>query len=222
MSSPMPHGSRGPTLLPPTPPLPNKSTIMEVVLGITTKDSVLIGTSKAFVRGVSVLNATDDKTVQLNPHSLMAFTGEAGDTVNFAQHIQANVKLYGMRYGVDLSGKAVASFTRNELAGALRSRKPYQVNLLIASYDQKTNKPTLNWIDYLAANVELPYAAHGYAAFYIMSLLDRHHRPGMSEEDGLELMKQCVAELRLRLPIEFKGIQVKAVDKDGVRSLDDM
>ncbi|CAN6625026.1 proteasome subunit beta type-4 [Trichomonascus vanleenenianus] len=195
---------------------------MDIILGITTKDSVILATSKASVRGISVLKTDDDKTVELNDHSLMAYTGEAGDTVQFAEYLQANIQLYGMRHDVEMTPKAVASFARNELANSLRSRKPFQVNILIGSYDKKSQSPKLNWIDYLAANAELPYAAHGYAAYYVMSLLDRHHKPGLTEEEGIELVKMSVAELRTRMPIDFKGIQVKVVDKDGVRKLDDM
>jgi len=32
------------------------------------------------MRGATILKASDDKTKQLNEHSLMAFSGEAGDT----------------------------------------------------------------------------------------------------------------------------------------------
>jgi 20S proteasome subunit beta 4 len=96
------------------------------------------------------------------------------------------------------------------------------VNILIGGYDFKDNKPTLNWIDYLAANVAVPYAAHGYAQYYVLSLLDRHYKPGMSEEKGIEMLSACVAELRMRLPIDFKGVQVKIVDKDGIRQSPDL
>ncbi|ODQ65766.1 proteasome component C11 [Nadsonia fulvescens var. elongata DSM 6958] len=195
---------------------------MDIVLGITTKDAVIIATSKAAVRGISILKVTDDKTRQLSDNSLMAFTGEAGDTVQFAELIQANARLYSMRNGVDLSPTAISNFTRNELANALRSRKPFQVNVLIAGFDKKTNKSSLNWIDYLAANVSLPYAAHGYASYYTLSLLDRHHKKDMNLEEGLELLKACIAELQKRIPFDFKGVYVKIVDKDGVRDLDDI
>lgn len=32
------------------------------------------------MRGVTILKAEDDKTRQLNKHTIMAFSGEAGDT----------------------------------------------------------------------------------------------------------------------------------------------
>ncbi|KAH3676249.1 hypothetical protein WICMUC_002126 [Wickerhamomyces mucosus] len=193
---------------------------MDIILGIKVKDAVIVATSKAATRGISVLKADDDKTRNLSEHSLIAFTGESGDTVQFAEYIQANVQLYDIRENYELSPHAISSFTRNELAKSLRSRKPYQVNVLIAGYDEKKEEPSLNWIDYLGTNVELPYAAHGYAAFYTFSLLDRHYRPDFSTEEGLELLKLCLKELETRMPIDFKGVFVKVVDKDGIRLID--
>lgn len=54
------------------------------MLGITGKDFTLVAASKAAMRGVSILKASDDKTRKLNKHTLMAFSGEAGDTSTFA------------------------------------------------------------------------------------------------------------------------------------------
>lgn len=92
--------------------------------------------------------------------------------------------------------------------------------MLIVGYDNKKKEPSLNWIDYLGTNVELPYAAHGYAAFYTMSLLDHHYRPDFTEEQGLHLMRLCIEELQKRLPIDFKGVFVKVVDANGVREIE--
>lgn len=52
----------------------------EVLLGITGKDFVLIAASKAAMRGATILKAADDKTRPLTKHTLLAFSGEAGDT----------------------------------------------------------------------------------------------------------------------------------------------
>jgi len=68
-----------------------------------------------------------------------------------------------MRNDGDLSPSAVANFVRGELASSLRSRHPYNVNLLLGGVDPITNKPSLYWLDYLAALASVPYAAHGYA-----------------------------------------------------------
>lgn len=194
---------------------------MDIILGVRLQDCTIIATSKAATRGISVLKADDDKTRVLNTHNLIAYTGESGDTVQFTEYIQANIQLYLMRENdTELSPKATASFVRNQLATSIRSRKPYQVNVLIGGYDTKTGQPALSWIDYLGTHVELPYAAHGYAAFYCSSLFDRHYKKDMDLAAGLELLKMCIKELDMRMPIDFKGVYVKVVDKDGVRPVE--
>lgn len=192
---------------------------MDIVLGIRLKDSTLIATSKAFTRGISVLKATDDKTIDLNEHNMIAFTGESGDTTQFAEHIKANVQLFGLREGYDMESSEIASFVRHELATSIRSRKPYQVQILVAGV-KDDGEGFLSMIDYLGTRCDLPYAAHGYAAFYTMSLLDHHYKDDIDLDTGLRLLKLCEEELNKRMPIDFKGLNVKIVDKEGIRVID--
>lgn len=65
---------------------------MEVLLGLTGKDFTLVAASKAAMRGVTILKATDDKTRELNKYNLMAFSGEAGDTGSW-YHIDLLIEL---------------------------------------------------------------------------------------------------------------------------------
>ena len=163
------------------------------------------------MRGATILKASDDKTRSLSNHTLLSFSGEAGDTIQFAEFIEANVRLYSMRNGVDLSPAAVANFVRGELASSLRSRKPYTVNLLLGGVDvdakgEVLGEGKLYWLDYLASLAKVPYGAHGYAQYYCLSILDKHHRPGIDLEEGLRILRLCTDELKRRLPIDFKGV----------------
>lgn len=192
---------------------------MDIILGIRLKNATLLATSKAFTRGISILKATDNKTLDLNEHNTIAFTGESGDTTQFAEYIKGNVQLFGLREGYDMESPEIASFIRHELATSIRSRKPYQVQLLIAGV-YKDGEGFLSMIDYIGTRCDLPYAAHGYAAFYTMSLLDHHYREDISLDEGIKLLKLCEEELNKRMPMDFKGLNVKIVDKDGIREVD--
>ncbi|KAK8047634.1 proteasome core particle subunit beta 4 [Apiospora saccharicola] len=188
----------------------------EVLLGITGKDFTLIAASKATMRGPTIIKAADDKTRALNKSTMIAFSGEAGDTIQFTEYIQANAQLYSMRNETELSPTALAHYVRGELASSLRSRKPYNVNLLLGGVDPITNKPKLFWLDYLASLAPVPYAAHGYAQYYCLSILDKHHHPDISLGEGIKLLEKCTDELKRRMPIDFKGMTVKAVTKNGI------
>jgi len=79
--------------------------------------------------------------------------------------------------------------------------------------------PKLYWLDYLGSCAELPYAAHGYAQYYCLSILDKHHHPGLSLEQGMKVLKMCTDELKRRMPIDFKGMTVKIVTVNGVKEV---
>lgn len=53
--------------------------------------------------------------------------------------------------------------------------------------------------------------------YYCLSILDKHHHPNIDFEQGMKILRMCTDELKRRLPIDFKGVAVKVITKDGVR-----
>ncbi|KAJ1950992.1 Proteasome subunit beta type-4 [Dispira parvispora] len=191
---------------------------MECLLGLVGKDFAITVTDTSVIRSITVLKHNENKSRELNPHTLLAFCGEPGDTINFAEFIQKNIKLYGIRNNVELSPHAAANFTRRELAQALRSRSSYQTNMLVAGYDAQKG-PSLFWIDYLAALVEVPFAAHGYCAYYCLSIMDRYYRKDMDLEEAKDVIRKCIDELQHRFIINLPRFVIQVVDKDGIREI---
>ncbi|XP_013790676.1 proteasome subunit beta type-2-like [Limulus polyphemus] len=152
---------------------------MEYLIGIACQDFVLVAADTTNASGIVVVQNVQDKMYKLSDQLVMAASGEAGDTVQFAEFIEKNIQLYKMRNGYELSPSGAANFTRRNLAEYLRSRTPYLVNLLLAGYDKHTG-PELYFMDYLATMAKVPYAAHGYGSFFTLSILDRYYRPGSS------------------------------------------
>ena len=56
--------------------------------------------------------------------------------------------------------------------------------------------------------------------YYCLSILDKHHHPDIDYEQGMKLLRMCSQELKRRLPIDFKGVLVKVITKDGIREVD--
>jgi 20S proteasome alpha/beta subunit len=98
------------------------STQMDILLGITGKDFVLLGTDTSCARSIVRLKADETKARILSPHSVLVVSGEGGDTTNFADYIQRNIRLYAIRHGLELQPSAAASFTRRQMADSLRTR----------------------------------------------------------------------------------------------------
>lgn len=97
---------------------------MEALIGITGKDFVLLAADRVAARSIVVMKGTEDKFRSLSNHVSMTYCGEPGDTVQFAEYIQRNVRLYAMRNEMELSPSAAAHFTRRALADSLRTKVP--------------------------------------------------------------------------------------------------
>lgn len=128
-------------------------------------------------------------------------------------------KMADLSHNIDLRPKAAASWIRTQLAESIRSRRPYQVNLLLAGYDAPASEPALYWVDYLGTSVQVPFAAHGYASYLTLSTMDRYHRPDMSLDEALALLKRCINEMQTRFVIDIGHFHVRVIDRDGVREV---
>ncbi|TFK40610.1 20S proteasome subunit [Crucibulum laeve] len=193
---------------------------METSFALTGKGYVIVAADTTSARSIVKMKVDEDKIKTLSPHLLMAYSGEPGDTVQFAEYVERNIRLYQIRNIYPLRPSAAASWIRRSLAESLRSRKPYSVNLLLGGYDTATFDPHLYWIDYLGTISEVPFAAHGYGAYFALSLLDRYHDPSASLEEGLATLKRCIDEVSKRLVVSPGKYKVKIVDKDGVREVE--
>merc|ERR1712142_771763 len=191
---------------------------MECLIGIKGKDYVLVASDTIAARSIIALKKDNDKMFKLSDKLGMMVTGEPGDTVQFAEYIAKNIQLYKMRNGYELSPTAAAHFTRKNLADYLRTYSPYYVNLLLAGYDDKQG-PSLFYLDYLASLSEVPFAAHGYGAYFTLSIMDRYYREDMSQTEAYDLLCQCVDEIERRLIANLPSFHVRVIDKDGIRDL---
>ncbi|CEH13329.1 20s proteasome subunit [Ceraceosorus bombacis] len=192
---------------------------MECTFGITGKGYAIIASDSNAARSIIKMKGDEDKMKVLSRHLVMAYSGESGDTLQFSEYIERNLQLYSIRHHVELRPRAAAAWIRNQLAESLRSRNAYQVNLLLAGFDVPASTPALYWVDYLGTSIPVPFGAHGYGAHLTLSTMDRYHRPDMSLEEGLDLLRRCINQLKLRFIVDLGQFKVRVVDRDGVREV---
>lgn len=213
---------------------------MECAFGLKGKDFAIVACDGHVDFSIINFKKTEDKirvvrTVTLNTlhmqfqidgNKLFATAGPQAERTQFMEYIEKNINLYKLRTGIALSTRAAANFTRYvlpalliraytllraQLAKFLRE-SPYNVNLLIAGYEEKTG-PSLYFMDYLASIHEIPRAAHGYAAHFTLGLLDRYYKKDLTEEEGMKIIYMCIEELKTRFLVNRTGFTIKVVNK---------
>ncbi|KAJ3784766.1 20S proteasome subunit [Lentinula aff. detonsa] len=193
---------------------------METSFALTGKGYVIVASDTTAARSIVKMKIDEDKIKVVSPHLLMSYSGEPGDTIQFAEYVERNLRLFHIRNNYSLRPSAAASWIRRSLAQSLRSRKPYSVNLMLGGYDVTIDSPHLYWIDYLGTMTEVPFGAHGYGSYFALSLLDRYHDPEATLQEGLATLKRCIDEVAKRLVVSPGKYKVKVVDKDGAREIE--
>ena len=105
------------------------------------------------------------------------------------------------------------------MAIAIRSRSgAFQVDSLLGGVDETGGH--LYYLDYLGTMTEVDKAGHGYAGYFVSSILDNYWDIEMDIQTGIEVIKKCIQELKTRFVINNPKFITKIVDKDGIKLLD--
>ena len=187
----------------------------DAIIGFVGGDFAMIAADMNAGRSIMVFNEEADKILALDSHKLLGVGGDPADCVQEPDFFQKNVALSQFKNGVPLSTHAVANYMRGEKSANLR-RGMKVVDMLLAGFDEGVG-PSLYFIDYLASMQKLDKGAHGYCGFFCNTLLDAHWKPGMTVEEGLQLMALCATEMKRRFAISMPNWKVKIVDKDGIK-----
>ena len=119
------------------------------LFGICGRDWVIICADTSVNRSIFNLKNDEDKIMQLNQYKILACSGEQTQRYQYSNLMMRNLQLMELRTGFEPSVDATAHFLRTEMASSLRTRSPFQVNVLMGGYDQIEQCAKLYWMDYL-------------------------------------------------------------------------
>ena len=187
------------------------------IVGLCGPDWVLIAADSSVSSSIICMSEEYDRIAEIGKKNALAIAGETGDELQFSQYITGNVALYKFINSTELTTDAISHYIRGEMATAIR-KNPYQVNMLLAGYDE--NGPSLYYLDYLGTRQKVPYGAQGYCAYFVLSIFHKNYKAGMTLDEGKEIMKKALHQIKQRFTIAPHGFIVKLVNKDGIQKID--
>lgn len=186
------------------------------IVGLCGPDWVLVAADSSVSTSIICMSEDFDRLFPISSRSILAVSGENGDTLQLSQYIQGNISLYKFRNATELSTEAMSHYIREVMAKALR-KNPYEVNMLLAGYDEN---PSLYYIDYLGTLQKIPFGAQGYCSYFVMSIFDKFYKKDMSLEEGLLLMDKVLKQIKTRFTVSPHGFIVKKITKEGISVVD--
>jgi len=190
------------------------------IVGLVCKDGVVIAGDRRATAGSIIMTKKTFKVIQINDYLVTAGTGVAADIDLSQRVIAAELKLKELRTRRRPTIKESASMIGMMIYRNIRtpSMIPSIVGLLVGGVneDGSTKLYTIEPAGGVYP-VEDYDANFGSGMPYILGLLERQYKKGMSIKEGVELAKECIKAAIERDTGSGNGIDVFTITKDGVK-----
>jgi len=192
------------------------------ILGIVCKDGVVMASDRQSTAGNIIMNKNSEKTKQINDYLLIAGTGMVSDIHRVGKLLPAELKLKELKTKSQPSVKQAANLLSNILYSGIRqpSMIPMQAGFLLGGFNGD-NSVELYSIEPAgsAIKVEDYDANFGSGMPYVLGLLERQYKKGLSVEDGVKLAVECIKSSTQRDIGSGFGIDVFTITKSGIKKV---
>src|SRR3989344_7902315 len=190
------------------------------ILGIVCKDGVVMASDRQSTAGTIVMNKNSEKTKQINDYLLISGTGMVSDIQRVAKILPAELRLKELRSKSRPNVKQAASLLSNISYSGIRqpSMIPQQAGFLLGGFNEDgttelyTIEPAGSVI-----KVEDYDANFGSGMQYVLGLLERQYKKGLSVKECVELAKEAIKSSTQRDTGSGYGIDVFTITKDGIK-----
>lgn len=192
------------------------------ILGIVCKDGVVMASDRQITAGNLVVGKNFPKTVLINDYLLVSFTGMVSDAQRVPKLLAAELKLKELKSKSRPTVKQAASLLSNISYHGIRhpSMIPQQAGFLLGGFnDDETAE--LYTIEPAGSVVKVEdYDANfGSGMPYVLGLLERQYKKGLSIAEGVELAKEALKSSTQRDVGSGYGIDVFTITKKGINHI---
>jgi proteasome beta subunit len=152
-------------------------------LGITTKDTVVMGTDHRASAGTLISHTDTQKLFRIDNHLGLTIAGLVGDAQTLVRQLTAEAKLFSMKHDRPMPVKAAASM----MANMLNQRKwyPYEVALIVGGWDR--HGPQVYSLDEAGGSIPDKWTTTGSGSRFVFGVLEDSYRDGLTTSDAIDL-----------------------------------
>ncbi len=192
------------------------------ILGIVCKDGVVMAADRQTTAGHVIMHKDKEKVVQLNNYLVFSGCGLAAASDRIKKILPAELKLKELRSKSRPNVRQAANLLAEIIYHNIRqpSMVPDEVGALVAGVNED-GTTELYTID-PAGSIFLvkDYDANfGSGMPYVLGLLERQYKKGLTIKEGVELAKEAIKSSTQRDTGSGYGIDVFIITKDGIKKV---
>ena len=194
------------------------------LVGIVCKDGIVMASDKQATAGRSlVADKRSPKVVKINDYIVVSGTGSVSDIQRTEKIFPAELKLKELRSKSRPTVRQSASLLGSYLYSNIRqpSMIPAVAGFLVAGVNEDGSFGLYSvFADGSIIEIE-DYSADGSGIMFILGLLERQYKPGMSVKEGVELAVESIKSSTQRDIYSGYGIDVFTITKSGIQKVVD-
>ena len=199
-----------------------KNSVMKMgttLVGIACKDGAVIASDRrASLGGGVVVDKAIRKIRQLNDYMLMSLAGNASDAVLLSKIITAELRLKELKTKERPTIKEASNLIGMSVYRNVRT--PAMIPNIVGSICGGFNEDGTFEIYSISPGGDIKlikdYDAVGSGMLFVIGLLERQYKEGLSVKEGIELAKECIKSSTQRDTASGNGIDVFAITKSGI------
>ena len=185
--------------------LPGATTV-----GIKCIDGVILASENRLTFGKMILSRAVKKVFKISDNIGIACAGLVSDFQKLQSIIQANLKVFNLEEGRNISPRAAAKFVSN----ILYKNKffPYFTSTILGGTDESGTY--LFALDAIGSVIEDEFAAVGSGAEVCIGVIENKYRKDMTINEGKELVIEAISAAVRRDPTSGEGIDILVLKSD--------
>ena len=192
------------------------------ILGIVCRDGVIMAADRQVTAGHTVMNKNEKKVFPVNDYLIISGCGMMADIHRVPKLLAAELKLKELKSRSRPSVQQASSLLAHMNYSGIRqpSMIPQQAGFLLAGFNEDGTAELYTIEPAGGAYQVEDYDANFGSGFpYVMGLLERQYKKGLSIEEGIELAKEALKSSTQRDVGSGYGIDIYTITKDGIKKV---
>ncbi|MGI0006945.1 MAG: proteasome subunit beta [Nitrosotalea sp.] len=182
---------------------------MTTIVGIKTKDGVVLGSDKRASKGFFIGSKIVQKIATIDKTLAVAIAGQLSDAEHIIKVTKAERRLIELRRGFPLTIKEATRLIANITYSGLRNYQPYYVELLVAGVDR--DGAHVFAADMSGAITEEDFASSGSGSPIAYGVLESLYNKDITNKQASEIASRAVSAAMERDPGSGNGINILAI-----------
>tara|TARA_B100002052_G_C15708675_1_gene518509 strand:+ start:200 stop:865 length:666 start_codon:yes stop_codon:yes gene_type:complete len=185
-------------------------------VGLVCKDGVVMATEMRATMGNLIGHKTTQKLFKISDNMALTVAGLVGDAQMLARWLSAEVNLYELKTGSQMSLKASSTLMANIMNG--RRYMPFWVQLLLGGIDSEGGH--VYSLDAAGGSIPDKFQTTGSGSPFVYGVLEDRFKENMTVKEGKELGVRALVAAMKRDSASGDGISMCVINSGGYQKVE--